>query len=186
MYRIVEPVTIEPMTVADVREHLRLADLIEADLITGLIQSAREYCENYTRCAFATQTLELLLYRFPSTRIIYLPAPPLQEVLSIKTIDSSGSETTLLPGSYVVDTEGEIGRVILNTNENWPAFEPYPNWPVRIRFKAGFVSLPQSLKQAMLLLIGHWYENREATGTASGSVAFSVHALLSMFRVGVF
>lgn len=118
--------------------------------------------------------------------MIYLPSPPLQEVLSIKYIDSTGTETTLSPSSYLIDTEGEIGRVILGTNENWPVFEPFPNWPVRIRFKAGFVTLPKSLKQAMLLLIGHWYENREATGTASGPVAFSDHALLSMYRVGVF
>lgn len=160
--------------------------MVEEDLIENLIQAAREYCENYTRCAFSTQTIELLLHRFSSARIIYLPSPPLLEVLSIKYINSIGVETTLSPSSYIVDTEGEIGRVILNANENWPVFEPFPNWPVRIRYKAGFILLPKSLKQAMLLLIGHWYENREATGTASGTVAFSVHALLSMYRVGVF
>ena len=160
--------------------------MIEEDLIKNLIQSAREYCESFTRCAFATQTLELLLYSFPATRMIYLPNPPLQEVLSIKYIDSTRIETTLSPSSYLVDTEGEIGRVILGTNESWPVFDPFPNWPVRIRFKAGFVTLPKSLKQAMLLLIGHWYENREANGTASGPVAYAVHALLSMYRVGVF
>ena len=160
--------------------------MIEEGLIINLIQSARDYCESFSRCAFATQTFELLLYHFPSTRMIYLPNPPLQDVLSIKYFDSTGTETTLSPSSYLVDVEGEIGRVMLNTNESWPAFDPYPNWPVRIRFKAGFTSLPKSLKQAMLLLIGHWYENREATDTASGPIAYSVHALLSMYRVGVF
>lgn len=40
--------------------------------------------------------------------------------------------------------------------------------------------MPRKFKQTMLLLCGHWFENREATGERpSGAIAFAVEALLA-------
>jgi uncharacterized phiE125 gp8 family phage protein len=46
-------------------------------------------------------------------------------------------------------------------------------------------NVPQNVKQAMLLLIGHWFENREVTmeRRASTEMLFSVNALLGIDRV---
>ncbi|WP_350354072.1 head-tail connector protein [Thermoanaerobacterium sp. RBIITD] len=56
---------------------------------------------------------------------------------------------------------------------------PATGWPldcalrsdaVKIRFKAGYSEVPKSIKQAMLLLIGHFYEHREAVNIGGGTV----------------
>lgn len=183
MYRTIVPVSVEPLTIAEVKLHLRLPDeTIEHDLLQGLITAAREYCEEYTRRAISEQTLELMLDLFPGSEIV-LPRPPLQSVLSIKLKDTDGAETTIANTNYLVDADSDNGRIVLAPGAVWPVFEPYPANPIRIQFIAGYTSIPQTIKQAMLLLVGHWYENREATGTASGLVAFSVQALLSVYRV---
>ena len=77
---------------------------------------------------------------------------------------------------------------MLAYGESWPSFTPYPTGAVRIQFTAGYndiANVPQMVKQAILLLVGHWYENREATlaGTISREIEFAVHALLWPERV---
>lgn len=187
MFKVITPVEVEPLTIAEVRQHLRIPDeLPEDDLLLALIQAAREYGEDYTRRAFAPQTLELLLYRFPAAAAVVLPRPPLRAVTWVKYKDSTGQEMTLTGSDYLVDTDSEVGSVVLACGVAWPSFVPYPAVPIRIRYEAGFTVLPHTLRQALLMLIGHWYENREATGTVSGLVAFSVHALLSQYRVECF
>jgi uncharacterized phiE125 gp8 family phage protein len=187
MIRIIAPITTEPVTLAEVRQHLRLPEEpSEDDLLLSLVKTARAYCENFTRRALAEQTLETYLDRFPVNRPILLPCPPLRSVTEIGYMDSTGTETILPTSNYLVDTDCEPGRVLPGFGMSWPVFTPYPASPIRIRFIVGYAVLPEPIRQAMLLLVGHWYENREATGTAKDQTAFSVHALLSPYRVEVF
>ena len=187
MLKTITPVAIEPITLAEVRQHLRLPDdASEDDLLLGLIKTARVYCENYTRRALAEQTLETYLDRFVGADPIFLPCPPLLSVVEIGYTDSTGQETILSSSDYVVDADSEPGRVMPAYGLAWPVYIPHPAASVRIRFVAGFAVLPEPIRQALLLLVGHWYENREATGTAKDQTSFSVHALLAPYRVEVF
>jgi uncharacterized phiE125 gp8 family phage protein len=59
--------------------------------------------------------------------------------------------------------------------------------PIQVTYVAGYgaaASVPQKYKQAMLLLIGHWYENRETVivGTISGPIALAVDSLIWLDR----
>lgn len=188
MIKIITPVETEPITISEVRQHLRLPDDVnEDDLLLGLIRTARVYCENITRRALAEQTLEIILDRFPDrSRAIALPCPPLLSVVEIAYRDSNGVETILPETSYVVDTDREPGRVMSVYGTAWPVFTPVPGSGVRIRFVAGYEILPATIRHAMLLLIGHWYENREATGSVKDETTFSVNALLSVYRMECF
>jgi len=160
-----------------------VGDTTEDNDLGRLISAAREYCEKYTGKAWATQTIELYLDYWPDT--IVLPCPPLQSVTSIKYKDSDGTETTLDTSLYIVDTDGWTGRIVPAYNTAWPTFTPYPVNPIKVRYVAGYTAIPASLKQAMLLLIGHWYENREAVliGSISKTIEFALNALLSQHRV---
>ena len=187
MVRIITPVAIESITLAEVRQHLRLPENEAEDtLLMSLITTARFYCEHYTRRALTEQTLEVYLDRFPGADPIELPCPPLLSVTEIGYRGSTGEETILPLSDYLVDAGCEPGRILPAFGTNWPAFTPYPSSPVRIRFIAGYEDLPVSIRLAMLLLIGHWYENREATGTANCVIDFSVHSLLAPYRMEVF
>jgi uncharacterized phiE125 gp8 family phage protein len=49
----------------------------------------------------------------------------------------------------------------------------------------GSHTVPEPIKQAILLLVGAWFENREAvlTGTIVATLPFAVDALLAPYRV---
>lgn len=187
MIKIITPVATEPITLGEVRQHLRLPENESEDsLLLSLITTARTYCEHYTRRALAEQTLEICLDRFSGNGPIQLPCPPLRSVTEIGYKDSGGDETILSPSTFLVDMDCEPGRVLPRFGSAWPVFTPYPTSPIRIRFVVGYADLPAAIRLAILLLIGHWYENREATGTVGNEIHFSVHALLAPYRVEVF
>lgn len=154
--------------------------------LSNLITAAREYCENRLGRSLCTQTLEMMMDCFPSRGAISLLRPPVQSVLSVKYKDYAGVETTLAADvDYLVDTDSDVGRIALPYGKSWPSFSAYPVNPIRIQYMAGYSDtnpIPKTIKQAMLLLIGHWYANREAVGNVGGQIEFAVSALLNMYR----
>lgn len=187
--KLITAMTTEPVSLDDVRRHLRMTDdTTEDDLVLLLIERARIYCEKHTGRAFGTQTWEAYLNYWPGRNYIDLPMPPLQSVTSVKYKDYAGTETTMtLTTQYLVDTDSDTGRIVLPYGVTWPSFVGYPINPIRIRYVAGYTSLPETLKQAMLLVIGSWYENREHAAEIIGGklevVPFSAFALMAQYRV---
>ncbi len=157
-------------------------------LLTALIQAAREYAEGYQNRALCTQTWELVLDDWPSDDYLEIPLPPLQSITDIKYKDTSGVESTLAATNYITDIDSFLGRVVLAYGCSWPSVDLYPAGGIRIKFVAGYglaADVPQTTKQALLLLIGFWYANRESVniGNIISELPFSVKALLGMNRV---
>jgi uncharacterized phiE125 gp8 family phage protein len=161
---------------------------VEDTLLTNLITVARETCENITNRALATQTLELSLDEFPIGNI-RLPRPPLVSVTSIYYKDSDGTDTEWANTNYIVDITKEPGEVVLTYGNTYPVFTEYPTGAVKIIYVAGYTTdCPKSIKQAMLLLIGHLYENREEV-IAGGfrevlkNIPMGAESLLQSYRI---
>jgi uncharacterized phiE125 gp8 family phage protein len=188
-YKVSTAISSEQLTVSDVKLHLRLtSDTTEDALIAALITAARDYCEKYTGRAFATQTLVAYLDNFPAEDYIELPMPPLQSVTSIKYKNSAGTETTMtVTTQYIADTDSDVGRIVLPYGVSWPSFAPYPFNPIAITYVAGYTTLPRQLRQAMLLVIGSMYENREndiaLIGGQYHQTEFAAKALMDMYKV---
>ncbi len=160
----------------------------EDTLIEGLITAAREVCEAHTNRAFVTQTWTLYLADWPNTDCIRLPKGNLQSVESFTYTDSAGTVNTLTEDTdYLVDTYSEPGRLLLPYGGTWPSTTLSPSNPIAIEFVCGYgdvaSNVPKSIKQAILLLVGHWYEHREAvlTGATSKEIEFAVKALLAPY-----
>jgi len=184
--KLIIPPTTEPITLQEAKNHLRVDGTDDDVLIQSLITTAREYCEAFQNRAYITQTWEMTLDSFPQMPL-KLPRPPLQSVSSIKYIDQNGVETLFDAANYIVDTDSEPGRITLVPGIFWPSVILKPIGGVKIRFVAGYgdaTKVPMMVKQAILLLIGHWYENREATAERlPREIEFAVHALLWPDRV---
>ena len=157
------------------------------EVLVGLIKSARKWCENYQRRAYISQSITWTLEDWQS--VFYPPSPPLLSVTSIKYIDANGTQQTLSTSYYTVDTESEPGRIYEAYSYYWPTIRGDKN-SIEIIYKAGYgttaASVPANVKQAMLLLIGHWYENREAIAasfTIPREVPMAVESLLMQERV---
>jgi uncharacterized phiE125 gp8 family phage protein len=157
----------------------------------ALIRAARQQAETFTRRALITQTWDLKLDCFP-TELIRLPFPPLITVSSINYVDVNGVTPTLWAASkYIVDApvgdHAQRGRITLAYGEVWPITRDIAN-AVTVQFIAGYGAapdVPQGIKQAMLLMIGNWYANRESVnvGNIVNEMPQSANALLWGYRV---
>lgn len=154
----------EPLSLDEAKLHLRVDSSDEDAYITALIKVARLECENKTQRALITQTWETTLERF--TDCIELRFPPLISVSSVKYLDEAEVEQTLDAAAYRVDSYAEPAHVIRAYGQEWPPVLPGHPSAVRVRYTAGYgdaTQVPVALKQWMLLHIGHWYANREAS-----------------------
>jgi uncharacterized phiE125 gp8 family phage protein len=187
---VVTAPTAEPLSVDDVKRHLRL-DIGEEDgLVRSLITVAREYAELWTGQALMTQTLRLTRDCFPGAAegcVIRLPRSPVQSLTDIQYTDADGDTATVATSLYVTDFASQPGRIALAYGETWPTDVAEQIGVVKVNYVAGYASaalVPQRIKQAMLLLIGHWYTNREAVGSTSREIDFAVRALLGVSYTG--
>lgn len=184
--RTVEPAS-EPVSLTEAKLHLRVEVSDDDALIAALITAAREYVEESARRALVTQTWRLSLSGWPGGNSIELSRPPLQSVTSIIYKDSAGASTTWAAANYLVDTDSEPGRVVLAYGASWPSVTLYPSNPIQITYVAGYgaaSAVPQRLRQAVLLLVGHWYENRESTisGTIARDIPLGLDSLIWLNR----
>ena len=197
----------EPVSLTEAKAHLRLDSADDDSLITALIRSARETAEAHMRRALVSQTWRLSLDRFPAALqpwwdgvreiadmpgdmsgdggVIELPRPPLVSVTSVTAYDDSDNPTVASASSYYVDSDTEPGRVILRSGKTWPVAVRVAG-AVEVLFVAGYGAagaVPQAIRQGMLLLIGHHFENREAEAAAAGTLPAAVAALWRPYRV---
>lgn len=120
-----------------------------------------------------------------------LPKGNLQAIDSVTYKNFAGVVTTLTENQdYVASSRGVLGRISPPYAQSWPTFVPWTLDAVVIEFTCGYgdtaESVPQKVKQAMKLLVSHWYENRtllSETGQAPNEIAFAVSALLRLDRI---
>ncbi len=154
-------------------------------LISSLITAARQYCEGFQNRCYLTSTWELWLDEFPGWDYIEIPMPPLQSITSIDYYNTANTMTTITATDYFVDVKSEPGRVCLAYGKSWPSTTLRPANGVCVTFVAGetaAASVKNTWKQAILLLIGDYYENREA-GKASEKTIEAVERLLWLDRI---
>lgn len=181
----------EPLSLAEVKTHLRVEFNDDDADILALISAAREHIESVTRRAMITQTWQAKLDAFPGFEgVIELPKGPLQSVTSIAYIDDNGDSQTLASSKYIVDTVSVPPRITPAYGLYWPVTRNIIN-AVTITFVTGHgddkTNVPSALIHAMKLLIGHWYENREATAPVSLSdIPAGVDALIAPYKVHTF
>jgi len=194
--KIIEVATVEPISLPEAKLHIRKPTDDEDELIESLIKAAREDTENFTGRALATQIFEYILDEFPDGEIT-LPMPPLQnlEEEGIVYKDKDGIEATWEAENYIVDSDNEPAVIIPAYGKSYPTTTLYPIGAIRIRYKAGYIFgegvipahliIPKPITQAMLLIIGHLYENREEVlvGSTATRIPLSAESLLGPYRI---
>jgi uncharacterized phiE125 gp8 family phage protein len=163
--KVVTPPTIEPVTLAEALTHCHVSSDVEDDWFTATIKAAREAAENYQHRSYIEQTLELTFDCYPETPILLPLGPTVEDsVASIKIYDTADAETSLTLTDFFIDTDADPARISFNYGLTWPTTTLRNHSSVVIQYKAGYgttaASVPYSVKEAMLLYIGHFYNNR--------------------------
>lgn len=161
--------TAEPLTLDEAKAYLRFKPTSEDALITGMIAAARMQFEKETDRQAMTATWEWWLPGFPLERVIELPKPPLQQVLSVTYDDGTGVDVVLDPASYrVLAPAGPLaprGRLVLPSGGGWPSTGA-PG-AVRIQFTAGYGATPSDVpalvKTCIGMYLGSFHKMRSET-----------------------
>lgn len=180
--------TKEPITRALFKEHARISTDVDDDYIDNLIKTVRRQVEQITNRALITQTWIYYMDAWPAADFFKLPYPPLQTVTSVKYLESDATVSTMSSGEYIVDTDSEPGRVVLDYGESWPSETLLPSNPIYTEYVCGYgddrIDVPDDIRHAMLMLCSHYYEMREPTitGTILTPVPMTVDRLLADHR----
>lgn len=166
------------MTLAQAKAHLNVFHTDDDDLITSLIEAATAAIDGPSGIGIAlgSQSWRMSLDAFPNG-VIRIPLNPVTAITSI----TYGSET-LDADEYGIDLD-QTPAVIYPILGSWPYAEAKPGL-IKVTFTAGDASPPRDLIQAVKLMIGHWFRNKEAASDKPlREVPLAVESILARHRV---
>lgn len=163
--------TVEPLTVAEAKIHLRVDHADDDATIERQIVAVRQLAEKFLRRSLCTQTLQLHLDEFPCHELV-LPRGPAASIASITYVDTAGVTQTL--ASYQSDLVSEPARLFPAYGESWPSTRDVPN-AVIVEYVAGYgaaAAVPEQIRAGMLLALSDLFENRGSVviGTISAEI----------------
>jgi uncharacterized phiE125 gp8 family phage protein len=176
---------VEPLSLDEAKAFLRVEHSDDGEVIAALIAGARIHVESQTRRALITQSWRLSADGWPPDgRLPVLPAP-LQALTAARVYDFEGLAHDVDVQAFVLDR----GASLL-------AFAPWA-LPAPGRVAAGIeldvtvgygdaaVDVPEALRQAIRMLVAHWYDNRGliAIGNQIAELPATVSALTAPYRM---
>lgn len=183
--KLITPASVSVVSLSEAKSHLNVDHSDDDVYIEMIVKSATDYAQKFTGRAFLTQTWDLVIDAFPEDGI-FIPFPPLSQVLGVFYLNSDGDEVQLDTGMYEVDVYSEPGWIV-PVSSGWPTPLDSIN-AVRVRFVAGWSTvndIPSSIRAAVLLLTGTLYETRETVviGQVPIKMPWSAEQLLRQYRV---
>ncbi len=195
----------EPATVEMVKQHCRIDNNADDDLLAGYLTTARIMAEGYLSRALLTQTLlwtvrPSSMLRPEEARLhgtLELPRAPVQSIASVTTLDIWGNATTISPAAlpltppaailgYVADLALEpatlfIGRATVLSGGT--ALHATQLRQVQVAMVAGYgaaADVPAPIVQAIMMTTAFLYEHR---GDAGGAIPDAAMWLLDRYRL---
>ncbi len=167
----------EPVSLATAKQHLRVFDVAEHDLINIYIRAARQWVEDYTGHILASREFVQRFAAWGDYLTIY--RQPVTAITSIE-YDSADDDQTAF-----TDFEFSTGQYPLNiyAASSFPSLRT--NGYITVTYTAGYADgeAPDALVQAVLLLIGHFYTTRSAVSMDTPEeVPLAVKSLCRPYR----
>lgn len=175
------------ISVADVKSRLRIETSADDALLTALVKGAEARIDGPHGIGYALmeQTWRLTLDQFPTRETILLPGAPIKSITQIEYLDDAGSTQTVDAADYHVDFGSTPVRLVPAYGTTWPGTRDQIG-AVKVDYVLGESNadnVPSDLIDAVCLIVGHRYENREATTAQTLSeLPMGVEAILAEYR----
>jgi len=176
--RLITPPASEPVTLSELKAHLRVDGTSEDVYLAQLITAAREYAEDYQGRAYIDRTYEVVMDRWPTVRHIETQYVPIKLVIKVAAKQRNGSLVEMDLSDLIIHPDA----IVLGSGQQWPTGDAMVE--AVIQYVAGSPITAQ-VKQAILLMAGHWYANREdvVVGNVVNTLPLGAKALLNMNKI---
>lgn len=178
---LVTPPALEPVTIADARAFLRISTESEDEILRRIIKTARELVEAEAGLALVDQTWRLRVDRWPRSGRLAIFKYPVKAVTAVVAYRPDGSAISLEPEEFMLQHGRRPQRVYM---AQYPDAQTFCG--LEVDFIAGFgetgVEVPDALKQAILTLTAHLYENRAGLDTAKAELPVMVGQMVDSWR----
>lgn len=152
---------VEPVTVGQLKDHLRIATNLDDTVLAHVISSARAQVERDTGQSLITQTWQMTLDKFPTeNNPIKLFHGPVQSVSAFTYNDSAGSSVTY--SDYQLKTNDNPALIFPNVGTAWPSGYYPDKRGISITYTAGHgnthMDIPAELRHAVILRCCMFYD----------------------------
>lgn len=173
------------LTLEQLRRHCKIDPPESAndadDDLSAALAAAHAVCEHHTGISIGSQTLELALDEFPAAGIQLLRGP-VTSIASVTYVDTAGATQTLSSGAYSLDNYSTPQWLLPAAGTDWPATYDAAN-AVKVRYVAGATTLDGAVAQALRLLTGLYFDNRNAADKGEMfEIPFGVKYLLDTVK----
>lgn len=184
---LIDAPAITPVTVAEVKEQLRVEHTDDDALITRLIAAAVAYTDvkGSLGHAMISQKWGQWVGANPSQSVRLILGPVIQ-VNAVKYYDVDNVLQTDTLSNYEVIGTSFSSYVSPASGFAWPVTAQRPD-AIRMEYTIGYggatTDVPETIRHALMLLIGHWYDNRENSGYDElSNIPFGYDAMIGMHR----
>ena len=191
MYRSlkVDTLATNPLfTTATAKDFLKVDTTADDTLIDSLIKAATQSCEIYTNRYFLNTVVTQYSDNWLGFYRLY--KSPVVSLTHIKYYDTTDTLQTLAGSTYILDNVSQPARIGIAVDQELPDLADRIN-AVEVKYTVGYrttsADVPDGIKQAVLLTIGNWYENRQTviTGRTATELPLSSQYLLDQYKIQV-
>jgi uncharacterized phiE125 gp8 family phage protein len=176
---------IEPLSLSEAKAFLRVEHSEDDQVISALIAGARTHIETQSQVALITQAWRIVLDCWPQRGRIVVRPGPFKSLHAARFYDLNSNAHAIDTQGFVPDYGGSVLAFV-------PWAVPVPGratagieLDVSIGFGDTIEDVPESLRQAVRLLVSHWYDNRGVVASAGQCAVLpsTVAALIAPYRM---
>lgn len=183
---VVTPASASLLRLDDLRAHVSQHVQDDDAMLEDLSMAAGTWAESYLGRRLLETTLRAW-YDAPLPGPVVLLPEPATAVTSVTAYSDTDAASVVSGTAYQVDRVAIPTRLVLRAGQTWPS-PLRPARAVAVEYTAGWATpeaVPLAIKQALKLLVGHWYEHRVPVqmGGHWQVLPYGVEALLMPYRV---
>ena len=185
-YTVGTPSTVALFTTAEAKTHLKVDTTADDTYIDNLVSASRLSAEIFTNRFFINTTITEVADSWEELSPLF--KSPVSSITFIKYYDSDNTEQTLATSVYVTDFSHQPARVALDVDQSYPNLAERIN-AVSCKYIVGYGAsashVPEGIREAVLLTIGNWYENRQEVvrGTIATELPKSAQYILEQYKI---
>ena len=175
-------------TTAQAKAHLKVDVTDDDTIIDNLILAATQSCEIFTNQYFIDTVVTQYSDTWDGFYTLY--KSPVSAITHVKYYDSDDSQQTLSSSNYILDGTSKPARIGIAIDGTLPNLSDRIN-AVEVKYTVGYGAessdVPEGIRQAVLLTLSNWYENRQSviTGRTATELPLSSQYLLEQYKIQV-